>query len=137
METVKLNARQVTNEETSAIELQGSAVLQSIGNNVLENSNGTKYKIGNIAYDHNGTTEVKSAQIFEKTYAGNPEKGTAPVAKGDIVAINISADETNTYFRVIGTGSAGLESKDLFASLMGTAKPMVVANQEEEADVPA
>jgi len=141
MSVVNLNARQVTNDQTGSLEIQGTAILKTIGKTILENDpqdgNPKKYKIGTIAFNAGNGTEVVSAQIFEKTYNGNPEKGTEPVAIGDTVSINISADDTNTYFRVIGVGGGGLQSKDMFAALLGGARPVVAQEQEEEHQEPA
>ena len=137
METVKANFKQVTNvnpvTETEEIQLQGSAIVKSLGTNWLEtkSEDPKRYKVGSILLDVNGTPEVKSAQIFEKTLNGNPKKGTEPIKAGDIVSINVSSDGTNTYFRVIGAGSGSLDSADTFASLLGATK--TVAKTAEKA----
>lgn len=137
---VKANFRQVKNinpiTEQEEIQLQGTAILKSLGTNWLETNSEDpkKYKIGQIILNVDGNTpEIKSAQIFEATLNGNKEKGTVPVAVDDVVAINVSADDNNTYFRVIGSGSGGLETKDLFASLMEGSKPMVTALVDADA----
>lgn len=121
MDIVKLNPRTVENELTGAIELQGTARIISMGNKVQSytNSEGEEknYRIATVGYSSNGQSEVQSAQVSEKTYTGEDA-----VKQGDLVSINISADDNNTYFRVIGTGGgSGIQSKDVFAGLLANA----------------
>lgn len=121
MEIVNLNPRPVENPETLATELQGTARIVKMGDKVLSYTNGKgeekNYRLATIAYKANGASAVQSAQVSEKTYTNDDLK------QGDIVSVNISADENDTYFRVIGTGGgSGIQSRETFESLMGAVK---------------
>lgn len=101
-----------TNPATGEVsqQLQGKAILKNVSPmGTLKNSNDKPYTIGNISFEVNGSEQVHSAQIFEKTMSR--------VKAGDEVTIQASVANGNTYFRVIGLATAPLASADLFAEL--------------------
>ena len=61
----------VVNETTGKTDFNFPATLVSISNKVMENSNGTKYVLGNVDFTYPNGTPAKSVttQIFAKSLA--------------------------------------------------------------------
>lgn len=65
-----------TNEVTGQKEADLTVTLKSIGENILENSKGTKYRIATVEYPNkDGELVTRTARIYEKNVQKNPVLG--------------------------------------------------------------
>ena len=68
----------VVNETTGKTDFNFPATLVSISNKVMENSNGTKYVLGNVSFTYPNGTPAKAVttQIFAKSLAHGIKVGS-------------------------------------------------------------
>ena len=72
------NFQKVTNEYTKQEELIFQADLVSVSDNVLENVNGTEYRVGSVRFENpNGDIVTRSAIIYENNYQYGMQVGNS------------------------------------------------------------
>jgi len=69
--------KKVKNEVTGVVEVHFDSTVVSIGDTVLENSNGKSYVVGTVEFEANGQTHRASALMYTKQIeSANVQVGT-------------------------------------------------------------
>ena len=93
------------------LEVSFPAVLLSVSDNVLENNNGTAYRIADIEFeDASGNTQVISATMYE----ANAEQLPSDYIGQRFLATAEKRPGQTTFVRVSHLQSAGRASDDMF-----------------------
>ena len=108
------NFQKVTNDYTGQEELIFNADLVSISDSVLENVNGTEYRVASVRFQNpNGETVTRSAIVYEKNYQYGMSVGNSY----QCTAINGSQ---GVLIRMSHLEQAGRATKNDFGDLFST-----------------
>ena len=128
------------NERTGNQETEFEATLLSLGENVRENANGTKYKIANIEFaDVNGELQKTTAMVYAGNYNYGMEEGKTYLSKatlsGDQVYITMSHLQFNTSRPTVDMFGFSISTDALeVLETRATSKSRQVITEDELAD---
>lgn len=92
--------KKIFNTTTNKVNYQVSAKLISIGTNVLENVNGTQYRLCTIEFkDGSGTLRRVTASIWEKSFSYGMQVGNSYLTTIN-PEVNTKTGKTDLYFSV-------------------------------------
>lgn len=117
METINANWKRTTDNQDNDILMGKATFIGFAGENKLTNSNGTEYRLANVAFlDTNGNRHESSAAIYDKVLS----KST--FTDGDTVSVAAREYNGSMYLSVIGITGAGTLAADsgAFAAVEAT-----------------
>lgn len=123
--------KQIENDNKGRTRIQFNAKLTSVSANVLQNVNGTSYRVCNIEFvDNNGVIQKTTAIMYEKNYEHGVTEGTEYVSTATLFEPTEQYPKGSVLIQVSHlTANADRPSLDMF--LGATADSVAVATVKE------